>query len=124
MRFFYKALKEEAEKKRIAKETAERKREQAIQREKERLQELMNKKQEELRLMQADRISESNSANGEYEEEPAVPAIVHDRIKMFKDSERASKERQNVSSHRRSLVSFEELRNKGRWVKGCGARGS
>ncbi|XP_065061324.1 trichohyalin-like isoform X1 [Rhopilema esculentum] len=90
------ALKEEAEKKRIAKETAERKRELAIQREKERLQELMNKKQEELRLMNADQSSESNSANGEYEEEPPVPAIVHDRIKMFKDSERASKERQNA----------------------------
>ena len=86
----------------MAKEDAERKRQIAEQKERERLQELMNKKQKELeeqkKVMRVDDNSESNDSSDVVDgsDQPVVPAIVHDRIKLFKEGEKANRERDEV----------------------------
>ena len=99
---FFQALKAEAERRRLAKENAEKKRIVAIQREKEKMQELISKKQQEQELnkmandtrTEADRHVDFIQENAH--EEAEMPAIVHNRIKLFKETEKANKEKQEV----------------------------
>jgi len=95
------AMKVEAEKRRLAKEDAERKRLLAEEKERERLQELLNKKQKELEEQKkslqnedSEPIVSSDVTDGP--EEPLMPAIVHDRIKIFKEGAKADKEKQEA----------------------------
>ena len=95
-------MKAEAERRRVAKEDAERKRQLAEEKERERLQELLNKKQRELEEQKRLRENESQEQNGyadvvDGSEEVPLPAIVHDRIKIFKEGEKANKEKQEVN---------------------------
>lgn len=97
-----KVIKAEAEKRRQAKEDAERKRQATEQKERERLQELIHQKQREheeqtkLKKEEENGMQETADDRGGPEEEPVVPSIVNDRIKMFKDGEKAKKEKEEV----------------------------
>ena len=94
-------MKVEAEKRRLTKEDAERKRLLAEEKERERLQELLNRKQKELEeqkksLQNEDSEPDVSSDVTDGPKEPLMPAIVHDRIKIFKEGAKADKEKQEV----------------------------
>ena len=94
-------MKAEAEKRRLAKEDGERRRQLAEEKERERLQEAVQKRQKELDEQKRLRESEGQMTNGapdapDGSEEHSLPAIVHDRIKMFKEGEKSNKEKQEV----------------------------